>query len=60
MKTCRYIDKEKLCKDALKEYLYTIYKTQSIRNKYGKSRINFESRIITEGEYENEKRKKII
>ena len=60
MRTCRYIDKEKLCKDMLKEYLYTIYKKNEIRNEYGKARINFESRIITEGEYENEKRKSII
>ena len=28
MRTCRYIDKESLTKDALKEYLYDVYRTQ--------------------------------
>ena len=28
MRTCKYIDRESLTKDALKEYLYDIYRTQ--------------------------------
>ena len=58
MRTCRYIDRESLIKEALKEYLYTIYETQSVRNKYGKSKINFKS--ILKGEDKNEKSKKRV
>lgn len=46
MRTCRYIDKESLAKEALKEYLYTIYENQTIRNKFGKTKIDFKSRLI--------------
>lgn len=46
MRTCKYIDRESLIKEALKAYLYTIYKNQTIRNKFGKSKINFKSRLV--------------
>ena len=58
MRTCRYIDRESLIKEVLKEYLYTIYETQNVRNKYGKSEINFKS--ILKGEDKNEKSKKRV
>ena len=54
MRTCKYIDRESLIKEALKEYLYTIYENQTIRNKFGKTKIDFKSRL--KGEDENEKR----
>lgn len=46
MRTCKYIDRESLIKEALKEYLYTIYENQTIRNKFGKTKIDFKSRLI--------------
>lgn len=46
MRTCRCIDRESLAKEALKEYLYTIYKNQTIRNKFGKAKIDFKSRLV--------------
>lgn len=59
MRTCRYIDRETLAKEALKEYLYTIYKNQTIRNKFGKAKINFKSRLVKGEDDLNEKDKKI-
>lgn len=58
MRTCKYIDRESLIKEALKEYLYTIYKNQTIRNKFGKSKINFKSRLVKGEDDLNEKDKK--
>lgn len=58
MRTCRYIDRETLAKEALKEYLYTIYKNQTIRNKFGKAKINFKTRLIKGEDDLNEKDKK--
>ena len=58
MKTCRYIDRESLIKEALKEYLYTIYENQTIRNKFGKAKINFKSRLVKGEDDLNEKDKK--
>ena len=58
MRTCRYIDRESLIKEALKEYLYTIYENQTIRNKFGKSKINFKSRLVKGEDDLNEKDKK--
>lgn len=58
MRTCRYIDREILIKEALKEYLYTIYKNQTIRNKFGKAKINFKTRLIKGEDDLNEKDKK--
>jgi len=57
MRTCKYIDRESLIKEALKEYLYTIYENQTIRNKFGKAKINFKSRLV-KGDDLNEKDKK--
>lgn len=58
MRTCKYIDRESLIKEALKEYLYTIYKNQTIRNKFGKSKINFKTRLVKGEDDLNEKDKK--
>jgi len=58
MRTCRYIDRESLIKEALKEYLYTIYKNQTIRNKFGKTKIDFKSRLIKGEDDLNEKDEK--
>lgn len=58
MRTCRYIDKESLIKEALKEYLYTIYENQTIRNKFGKAKINFKSRLVKGEDDLNEKDEK--
>mgnify|MGYP000985597834 CR=1 FL=1 len=58
MRTCRYIDRETLVKEALKEYLYTIYKNQTIRNKFGKAKINFKTRLVKGEDDLNEKDKK--
>ena len=58
MRTCRYIDRESLIKEALKEYLYTIYKNQTIRNKFGKAKINFKSRLVKGEDDLDEKDKK--
>lgn len=58
MRTCRYIDKESLIKEALKEYLYTIYENQTIRNKFGKAKINLKSRLVKGEDDLNEKDEK--
>lgn len=58
MRTCKYIDRESLIKEALKEYLYTIYENQTIRNKFGKAKINFKSRLVKGEDDLNEKDKK--
>jgi hypothetical protein len=58
MRTCKCIDRESLIKEALKEYLYTIYKNQTIRNKFGKAKINFKSRLVKGEDDLNEKDEK--
>ena len=58
MRTCRYIDRKTLAKEALKEYLYTIYKNQTIRNKFGKAKINFKTRSVKGEDDLNEKDEK--
>lgn len=58
MRTCKYIDRESLIKEALKEYLYTIYENQTIRNKFGKAKIDFKSRLVKGEDDLNEKDKK--
>jgi hypothetical protein len=58
MRTCKCIDREGLIKEALKEYLYTIYKNQTIRNKFGKTKIDFKSRLIKGEDDLNEKDEK--
>ena len=58
MRTCKYIDRESLIKEALKEYLYTIYENQTIRNKFGKAKINFKSRLVKGEDDLNEKDEK--
>ena len=58
MRTCKYIDRESLIKEALKEYLYTIYENQTIRNKFGKTKIDFKSRLVKGEDDLNEKDKK--
>ena len=58
MRTCKYIDREILVKEVLKEYLYTIYENQTIRNKFGKTKIDFKSRLIKGEDDLNEKDEK--
>lgn len=58
MRTCKYIDRESLIKEALKEYLYTIYENQTIRNKFGKAKIDFKSRLVKGEDDLNEKDEK--
>lgn len=58
MRTCKCIDREILVKEALKEYLYTIYENQTIRNKFGKAKIDFKSRLVKGEDDLNEKDKK--
>lgn len=58
MRTCKCIVRYGLIKEALKEYLYTIYKNQTIRNKFGKAKINFKSRLVKGEDDLNEKDKK--